>query len=495
MNTLNLPILNRTPSSVRFGITIIEVLTAMVVAMIGVFGIMILIPFAIKQSETGLDIDTANLMGRNANEIFEINGFDRLIEFRSDRDGDGVEDVVVDLPVWFALDADGNEVRVGNPIPVGPPETDQPGIDVYSIDPLSIMAKGNGLVPNRVYGQFPPFESLIASGLVPNEIEPAPPNYRMYDPVTLAPNDRPWFPHIPEANVGIYNATDGSVSVLDQLALANELFRNRDDLEFGQFDLPATDTDADSFNDLASLGVTDNLLLPPRMYFDIGSAGTLRRQSRGEISWQMIVAPVKDNNTFAFASYGPSPKFFSNWFVNSSGWKFRQHTLVWENRVLDPNAAVMPVAPVVTVDGLTPPEGVHLNGGTITIDLPVVDVRKNDWIMLVNRIRSLEVNAPPAGGAAPPFQELGFEKQIEFYRVVDAFFDETAGQSRISLDGPDFDFGPLPGPQAGARTTYAVHLVNFDAVAFSLGEAIRVGSVINVYERTYVPKGSSFWNR
>ena len=41
----------------RDGISIIEVLTSMAVATIGVFGVMVMIPFAIRQSQLGLDND------------------------------------------------------------------------------------------------------------------------------------------------------------------------------------------------------------------------------------------------------------------------------------------------------------------------------------------------------------------------------------------------------------------------------------------------------
>ena len=58
----------------RDGISIIEVLTAMAVATIGVFGVMVLIPFAVKQSQSGLANDSANVLGRNAIEELETNG-------------------------------------------------------------------------------------------------------------------------------------------------------------------------------------------------------------------------------------------------------------------------------------------------------------------------------------------------------------------------------------------------------------------------------------
>ena len=59
----------------RSGLSIIEVLTSIVVAMIGVFGVMVLIPFAVKQTQSGLDRDAATTMARNAMSQMEIQGY------------------------------------------------------------------------------------------------------------------------------------------------------------------------------------------------------------------------------------------------------------------------------------------------------------------------------------------------------------------------------------------------------------------------------------
>lgn len=59
----------------RDGISIIEVLTSMAVATIGVFGVMVMIPFAIRQSQLGLDNDAANALGRDAIEELQIQGY------------------------------------------------------------------------------------------------------------------------------------------------------------------------------------------------------------------------------------------------------------------------------------------------------------------------------------------------------------------------------------------------------------------------------------
>ena len=51
----------------RAGISIIEVLTSLVVAAIGVSGVLVLIPFAVKQSQLGIEKDLAECGGGKCN--------------------------------------------------------------------------------------------------------------------------------------------------------------------------------------------------------------------------------------------------------------------------------------------------------------------------------------------------------------------------------------------------------------------------------------------
>lgn len=63
--------------SSRRGISVIEVLTSILVAAIGVAGVMVIIPFAVGQAEQGFDQETATTFGRNFADEFEIRGFDQ----------------------------------------------------------------------------------------------------------------------------------------------------------------------------------------------------------------------------------------------------------------------------------------------------------------------------------------------------------------------------------------------------------------------------------
>ncbi len=118
----------------RSGFSVIEVLTSIVVAMIGVFGVMVLIPFAVKQAQTGLDSDAATIVARNAYAKFEISGY------RNTRNW--LTDVLV------------------NADPTVP--------QVFSIDPLGIMENNQPpALPNYALANFPFNQSHIGSGSFP----------------------------------------------------------------------------------------------------------------------------------------------------------------------------------------------------------------------------------------------------------------------------------------------------------------------------------------
>jgi hypothetical protein len=65
--------------SPRNGISLFEVLVAMLVALIGVFGVFALIAFAVRQTEIGMNEEAAVTMGRNGTSAFEAHGFQEVI--------------------------------------------------------------------------------------------------------------------------------------------------------------------------------------------------------------------------------------------------------------------------------------------------------------------------------------------------------------------------------------------------------------------------------
>ena len=332
--------------SQRRGLSVIEVLTSIIVALIGVFGVLVMIPFSVKQTQSGLDQDAATSMARNALSSFEAAGY--KIVSGDDNELNWTEDG-------------------GTSINAAPDST------LYCIDPLGITEQGD------MYGTFP-FNSTI--------------------PLTM-----------PTAN--LLRADGDPFSLAD----ARRMFRLTDDLVFEQSDDPT---------------VTDSDLLGPVQLFNEGPGGLLNRQSNGAVSWCAVVQPILND---ADAEEIDSYKF---------------NILVFKDRVTDSSPAVeesqMAAAEVVMPTVAASPLS------DVTIGVPLNEnIRRNDWVMLINQ----------AAGADP----IAFRTQVAFARVSNLHaedpdapgYDPTDTESRISLNGPDFDFSNGP-------TTYIVHLRDVVAV-------------------------------
>ena len=67
-------------AKLHHGVTVIEVLTSMLVALIGVFGVLILIPFSVQQAQIGLDQDAAIVLADNAFEDWQIYGLTQVAD-------------------------------------------------------------------------------------------------------------------------------------------------------------------------------------------------------------------------------------------------------------------------------------------------------------------------------------------------------------------------------------------------------------------------------
>lgn len=344
-----------TPTNMtRQGISIIEVLTSIVVAMIGVFGVMILIPFAVKQAKTGLDRDAATIAARNAFAQFDINGYRRVEIDRNDT----LPSATFNEPVfnWFNLNpADGSLIKVRQQPAM--PEVPQ----ILSIDPLGVT-ENNGNYATTTF----PF------------------NLGMFTPATGAipyPTGGPNGLTIPVANMGV-PAYDFSSSVPMGRAAARRMFRAVDELVFGE--------------PISAGAGSDPALNGPQQEFDRSGTIELRRQSIGSISWSAIVVPFGENNTAL---------------------KYNIYVLVYKDRVTDVTAfeSRMRTAQVIfDPPGNIPNFDDPVSTVLLATD-PAPDVseqpdslaevlRKDDWVMLINKN-----NANP---------ENLSETQVGFYRVV-----------------------------------------------------------------------------
>lgn len=392
----------------RSGLTIIEVLTSIVVAMIGVFGVMILIPFAVKQAQTGLDSDAAVMVGRNAHSQFEIFGHTN--------------------PTNWVIHVNGAARRyspyevVGTNNQGDSNRRDTP--EVLSIDPLGILENGATTVPLAYGNAVFPF-NMLTSGFAMPAI------YRIRT-VNLVSSD------------GSFMST----------AVARRMFRTADDLVFGE----AVDE-----------------LLGPEQVFD--GPGFLRRQSGGRLSWSAIVVPYKPDGTTA----------------NTRRWSYKMYILVYKDRstlITDTDGQMLTARldPKQNVGVHSPVTNVRFEENvTVEPTSTKYGVSRDDWVMLINRtLNSTDDGSPPPGVT---YAEKGFDKQIAFYRVVNAAdgvasLAYPANLATMTLDGPDFNFGDpddvdsLIDPNMLIQETYAVHLKD----------------VIAIYERTFEPENASNWN-
>jgi hypothetical protein len=242
--------------------------------------------------------------------------------------------------------------------------------------------------------------------------------------------------------------------------MAQRMFRAADDLVFGD--------------------AVDDSVGPEQYYYTGGGGLYLSRQSEGRLSWGAIVEPVTDNR-----------------FVAASRWSYRMYILVYKERrtyvgaslgdplgdqegrmltaKLEPRQNIGFHSPVSTVY-LEP--GVYVEGG----------VRKDDWVMLINRALNRTDDGPEPPGVL--YTEKGFDRQIGFYRVTgisDGLGVPNANNrttlSSLSLDGPDFNFGdpvdidPAIDPDVLVQETHIVHLRD----------------VVGVYEKSFAPEYESNW--
>ncbi len=400
------------PGRLRSGLSIIEVLTSVVVAMIGVFGVMILIPFAVKQAQSGLDSDAAVLLGRNAYSQFEIAGF------RSPSNwavflGSGLERRYSPFENW---DADGDGTAESPPMPPG----------VLSIDPLGIsesdLIQGHPIGKAYVKSVFP-YKRLELGSPYPPDLQISPANLWAPTGSTMA-----------DSNL------DGAVDEAGR-AMARRVFRASDDLVFGE---------------------SVDELLGPEQFFDQGGTGVLRRQSVGRLSWSAIVVPFKPDRTS----------------TKSRRWSYKMYILVYKNRntqANDPDGRMVTakLEPTRNVGVQSPVTNIYFEPGVYVEPTTTASgVVRDDWVMLINRNKTVEV---------------GFDRQIAFYRVVDVANGigvpnkaDLSTLSSMTLDGPDFNFGTpaITSPGSVIGETFAIHLKD----------------VVGVYERTFEPEYESTWN-
>ena len=149
----------------RHGLSVIEVLTSIVVALVGLAGVLAMIPFSIKQTQSGLDQDAATTMARNALSNFEASGYK----------------IVSGLPpqlLW--IDSAGNNVTTAASNPL------------VCIDPLGITEQGGfNTFPFNSSANYMETVTLARPDGAPFTVTDARRMFRLTDDIVFAESDDP----------------------------------------------------------------------------------------------------------------------------------------------------------------------------------------------------------------------------------------------------------------------------------------------------------------
>ena len=385
----------------RRGLSVIEVLVSIVVALIGVFGVMALIPFSVKQSQSGLDRDAVTMVAKNAHQHFEAGGYQTVTTAL-----DGTR------TLNWSLASTGTRY---SPDPGGGGLLNPPM--VLCIDPLG---SAQSLIAD-------PTSNESGVGLT-NRFFP----FNLYNANTADPMP---FPVAGVGDLRIKVANLLTPSGLMSQAHAREIFRTQDDLAFGD----AAD----------SLAGDDAEFNGPTQLFDTITGGApARRQADGRISWCGIVAPSYDAiNVSQIRGNIGNP-------ATSNVSRYRFYTLVFKNRSVDETAPIDPIEPhegvmaVARIVRTAAGEDIAAPLSTVQLfaTIPNGSVRSDDWVMLINR------------DIGDPQVPIGHQLQIAFARVINS----TEG-GLLTLDGPDFVFQndkQVGGTVGTLGPTYIVHLKN-----------------------------------
>lgn len=223
----------------RRGVSIIEVLTSLAVATIGVFGVMVMIPFAIKQSQNGLDLDRSSTVAQNAIEDLEIFG------------------VLTANPAGEAAN-----LTVIDPITNLPFALDFAAPTVVFLDPVRLA--DTPAFPGGEPTFFPQLANLTT--ILPSS--------------EIILGDTSTFPDALRIASATLNNPNGA---LFSKIEADRIFRTRDDVVVGKTNF---------------LGVETEDVDPPQQYYNLSPLGTpITRQSEGRISWAALMVP-NDLNSF-----------------------------------------------------------------------------------------------------------------------------------------------------------------------------------------------------
>ena len=475
----------------RDGISIIEVLTSLVVAAIGVSGVLILIPFAVKQSQLGIERDIADLVGVNATEDLQLRGF-TIVDDSGDLPWTGgmVGTTIIDQNT-----ADERHIASGEGIITTLPIENAITPQVVHLDPYSLAASMQRRIDDGLAANF---------GFPVSAGESNPDILTRYLPAALK---------IPVMTL----VRRGPVGGVLGLTESQMLVQGSDDLVFGQTDFRGIEADE---------------LAGPQPYFTLSDAGSpVARQYLGRVSWSAVMMPEKATGAMSRPIIDPASGSLINTTTPAS--RYRVHVLTYAersvqelNRLTEPDAdnlndmfaatvARYPFAPATSGDRDSSPNPNNLNGGFVSAvnrivlnNAQIVGVVKDDWVMLINNMLPRNVLFRP-NGTDPPLppiperfisdgtvnyqfevEEAGYDQQITFCRVTSVdvgvdlnedgdYVDANERRPSLSVEGGPFNFY-YEGLEANPALLPAVP----DPAYTSQTWVVHLKDVINVYERT-----------
>ena len=418
-------------SSRRSGVTIVEVLTSIIVAVIGVAGVLVLIPFGIRQAQTGLDLHDSTTLAENASQEFQLRGYGSLGRY------EGVQA----LP-WIEVPRSGLDISSvglgtdGFEMVTLTSDANDP-LGWYLIDPLWLnamidLSNVNNRYPSsetvramfNYVGTNAADETLFTDGQSTSGVFSIPPSFPRY--VQLLDFADPF------SNAA---ASPPDLNPM-QFGMADRIFRSRDDVQFASERYPDgyTDSMGESIAGLEIDPTSQPLPYVDVVYDAMGNPTILRRQYEGDISWSAVAVPKRTSGDVDLLNPGST--------VGDRIEGFDFYIMVYQDRSFeDPipfrdgtNVADSDRDPrfiYTRLDTSNGPSDIY-GTGTITLDAVGVDIRNDEWVMLIN------------------FDNNG-ESQVGFYRVIGSF------DNSITIDGSDFliedDTGTF-------RETFVIYLPN-----------------------------------
>lgn len=364
--------------------TLLEILLSLAVAVVGIFGVLVLIPVSARMAETGLDLDEAGSLGRKALSEFEVRNMRNPAN-------------------WAAV----NPAAPQNIVPVTPQANKS-----YCIDPEFLARNYPQLAPatfNNIGAWFPINHSRTIIPPGPNQ------------PLFLTP-----LPSMHRITLAAFPPMGNGEAVLSE-ALAKEIFTGLDDLNI---DSP------------------EDATLPPTNHFHgeelydpaLNNIAVLsKRQARGEKSWLAILTPQPSPNGL------PESDLYTLYIVV---YDQRDNNLASELNALTPPANDLASRPGDTERWSTVqfgPTGFGLGGGEALIQavdptgnnnprVKDVDVNRDEWMMVCQRITANRITN--TGAQLTQVYDL-----FRWYRITDVDELDVVGglPSRyVTLDGPDW---------------------------------------------------------